>query len=398
LVSVYRSCNDSYRYSHNANPRRVLTKPSVGVKNDGYDNENSDLIMHVNDVLVNGQPGAVLRHYVVSEMLGQGTFGQVVSCWCQERGASVAVKVIKNQPAYYHQARVEIGLLQLLNTRCDPADQHHVVRMVDFFLFRKHLCLVFEKLDVNLFELLRRNGFRGLSLSLVQLFLRQLLDALVVLRDASIIHCDIKPENILLKSPHSGDLKLIDFGSACFENRTVYSYIQSRFYRSPEVVLGCGYTVAIDVWSLGCVAAELFLGLPLFPGASEHDLLTRIVQTFGMPPQWLLESAKHVDKFFNKRLVPLVAHHVLTSQAEFEAKNSCKAPAGKRYFSHTSLPDIILVYPFKQSLSSEEVERERRARECFIDFLMGVLELDPRKRWTPRQAAAHPFITGEAFS
>lgn len=73
--------------------------------------------------------------------------------------------------------------------------------------------------------------------------------------------------------------------------------------RSPEVVLGCSYTVAIDVWSLGCVAAELFLGLPLFPGASEHDLLTRIVQTFGMPPTWLLDNAKHADKFFNKQLV-----------------------------------------------------------------------------------------------
>jgi len=66
------------------------------------------------------------------------------------------------------QARVEIGLLQLLNTRCDPRDEHHIVRMLDFFLFRKHLCLVFERLDVNLFELLKRNSFRGLSLSLVQ--------------------------------------------------------------------------------------------------------------------------------------------------------------------------------------------------------------------------------------
>ena len=90
------------------------------------------------------------------------------------------------------QARVEIGLLQFLNARCDPDDAHHIVRMTDFFLFRKHLCLVFERLDVNLFELLKRNAFRGLSLSLVQLFLRQILDSLSVLRDASIIHCDLK--------------------------------------------------------------------------------------------------------------------------------------------------------------------------------------------------------------
>lgn len=66
------------------------------------------------------------------------------------------------------------------------------MRMVDYFLHRKHLCLVFEKLDVNLFELLKRNAFRGLSLQLVQLFLRQILDALEVLHDASIIHCDLK--------------------------------------------------------------------------------------------------------------------------------------------------------------------------------------------------------------
>jgi serine/threonine protein kinase len=100
----------------------------------------------------------------------------------------------------------------------------------------------------------------------------QILDALIVLRDASIIHCDLKPENILLAPPAAsggalGQLKLIDFGSACFETRTVYSYIQSRFYRSPEVLLGLSYSASIDMWSFGCVAAELFLGLPLFPGA-----------------------------------------------------------------------------------------------------------------------------------
>ncbi len=70
---------------------------------------------------------------------------------------------------------MEIGLLQLLNTRCDANDEHNIVRMVDYFLYARHLCLVFEKLDMNLFELLKRNAFRGLSLNLVQLFLRQIL-------------------------------------------------------------------------------------------------------------------------------------------------------------------------------------------------------------------------------
>lgn len=82
-------------------------------------------------------------------------------------------QVIKNQPAYYHQARVEVGILQLLNGRCDAGDEHHIVRLFDAFLHKRHLCLVFEQLGINLFELLKRNGFRGLSLNLLRLFLQQ---------------------------------------------------------------------------------------------------------------------------------------------------------------------------------------------------------------------------------
>ena len=91
---------------------------------------------------------------------------------------------------------------------------------------------------------------------------------------------------------HSGDapptashqvplLKVVDFGSACRAHEPVYSYIQSRFYRAPEVLLGVPYTAAIDVWSLGCIAVELFLGLPLFPGVSEHDQLRLIQDALG---------------------------------------------------------------------------------------------------------------------
>jgi len=76
-------------------------------------------------------------------------------------------------------------------------------------------------------------------------------------------------------------VKLIDFGSACNEGQTIYSYIQSRFYRAPEVLLGVPYTSGIDMWSLGCIAVELFLGLPLYPGNSEHDQAVRIVESLG---------------------------------------------------------------------------------------------------------------------
>jgi dual specificity protein kinase YAK1 len=91
----------------------------------------------------------------------------------------------------------------------------------------------------------------------------------------------LKPENILLRSLEVPSIKVIDFGSACLENQQTYSYIQSRFYRSPEVLLGLKYTTAIDMWSFGCIVAELFLGLPIFPGNSEYNQLTRITETMG---------------------------------------------------------------------------------------------------------------------
>ena len=81
-----------------------------------------------------------------------------------------------------------------------------------------------------------------------------------------------------LQSPQ---VKVIDFGSACHEMATVYTYIQSRFYRSPEVLLGLPYSTSIDMWSLGCIIVELFLGLPLFPGTSEYNQVSRIVDMLG---------------------------------------------------------------------------------------------------------------------
>jgi len=92
------------------------------------------------------------------------------------------------------------------------------------------------------------------------------------------IHCDIKPENILFTNKCTNQVKIIDFGSACYTNQIRWPYIQSRFYRAPEVhfliqiIYGInGYDTQIDIWSLGCLCAELYLGLPLFPGNDQYD-------------------------------------------------------------------------------------------------------------------------------
>lgn len=167
-------------------------------------------------------------------------------------------------------------------------------------MYQSHLCLVFELLGLNLYEVLKQRQFRGLPIAIVKKFMKQAINGIQEVSDRGIVHCDLKPENILVvndiiletvinKQEHDNGtilstqssrknedeentnrnskkmldqrIKLIDFGSACFEGQVSHTYIQSRFYRSPEVLVGLDYDSAIDMWSLGCIAAELFLGL-----------------------------------------------------------------------------------------------------------------------------------------
>jgi dual specificity tyrosine-phosphorylation-regulated kinase 2/3/4 len=114
-----------------------------------------------------------------------------------------------------------------------------------------------------------------------------------VLREHSIIHCDLKPENILLKQPNKSGIKLIDFGSSCFTDEKIYTYIQSRFYRAPEIMLAIPYTTAIDIWSLGCILAELYTGFPIFPGESEPEQMCLIMEINGLPPKEMLAVIKY---------------------------------------------------------------------------------------------------------
>ncbi|KAJ9546123.1 hypothetical protein OSB04_025830 [Centaurea solstitialis] len=375
IVDTYRICNPQFNYSDELNPKRFLTSPSAGVLNDGHDNENSDLILTVNCGLVNLD---TRRRYVVKDILGQGTFGQVAKCWVSELNCFVAVKIIKNQQAYYHQALVEVSILTTLNKKFDPEDKHHIVRIYDYFVHQQHLCIVFELLDTNLYELIKLNHFRGLSLSIVQLFSKQILYGLALMKDAAIIHCDLKPENILLcTSVKPAEIKIIDFGSACMEDHTVYSYIQSRYYRSPEVLLGYQYP-----WMQIC--SFYFLACAI------------IFQLQEQPPDYVLKEAKNTNKFF--KCVGSVNHEesgYVSSSGRRELK---KPPIGKEYFNHMNLEAIVKKYPYRKNLQDEDLARESQIRLALIDFLRGLVEFDPAKRWSPLQASKHPFVTGEPFT
>ncbi|KAG1355470.1 putative Rop guanine nucleotide exchange factor 14 [Cocos nucifera] len=411
ILETFQICNPNFKYSEALNPKRFLTNPSVGVLNDGHDNANSDLILHVNFVLVNMESK---QRYVVKDILGHGTFGQVAKCLVSETNSFVAVKIIKNEPAYYQQALVEVSMLHMLNQKFDPDDKHHIVRILDYFVHQRHLCIAFEMLGSNLYELIKMNNYKGLSLNIVQMFSKQILHALIVMKDAGIIHCDLKPENILISTRvKPPEIKVIDFGSACMEGRTIYSYIQVfiSFLKSMfdlhlidvciQYYPSMRYTTAIDMWSFGCIVAELFLGLPLFPGASEYDLLKRMIEILGgQPPDDLLRDAKNTSKFFKHvgsiyRLEDDEAHNGVTSayrvltEEEYESRESKRPKIGKRYFNFVKLEDIIANYPYRKNLPEEEINKENLTRLALVDFLRGLVEFDPGKRWSPLQPVIH---------
>jgi len=105
------------------------------------------------------------------------------------------------------------------------------------------------------------------------------------MKKLKIIHCDLKPENIILKNPNRTAIKIIDFGSSCFEKEKIYTYIQSRFYRAPEIILGIPYTFAIDMWSFGCILFELCKGFPLFCSENEAEHIQCVMEIRGVPPK-----------------------------------------------------------------------------------------------------------------
>merc|ERR1719482_1513786 len=242
----------------------------------------------------------------------------------------------------------------------DSENNSNVVHVLDYFYFRNHLCITFELLSINLYEFIKNNNFQGVSLGLIRRFAIQLLAALRFLRKQRIIHCDFKPENVLLKNPTKSGIKVIDFGSSCFEDERVYTYIQSRFYRSPEVVLGIPYDVAIDMWSFGCILAELYTGYPLFPGENEVEQLACIMEVCGVTPQRILESATRIKMFFdangNPRLVP-------------NSRGKTRRPGAK---------DMQMVL--------------RTSEAKFVDFLQGCLLWDPKERFKPEDALQQDWI------
>ncbi|XP_065581916.1 uncharacterized protein LOC136041241 isoform X2 [Artemia franciscana] len=323
-----------------------------GQNNAGYDDDNGSYNKVLHD--------HIAYRYEILEVIGKGSFGQVIRALDHKTGNQVAIKIIRNKKRFHHQALVEVRILDHLRRR-DKDSQHNIIKMLDYFYFRNHLCISFELLSLNLYELIKKNNYQGFSLSLVRKFALSLIHCLRLLRRENIIHCDLKPENVLLKHHKSSSIKVIDFGSSCYTHQRVYTYIQSRFYRSPEVILGLPYGPPIDMWSLGCILAELFTGYPLFPGENEMEQLACIMEILGLPPDSVIHTASRRRLFFDSKGAP---------------RCIANTKGRKRRPGSVELSFVL-----------------KGADANFVSFISKCLEWDPNKRMTPDEAGKHDWLS-----
>ncbi|KAJ6325095.1 hypothetical protein OIU76_012223 [Salix suchowensis] len=298
--------------------------------------ENKDLPIVLNTVIAG--------RYYVTEYLGSAAFSKVIQAHDLHTGIDVCLKIIKNDKDFFDQSLDEIKLLKIVNKH-DPADERHILRLYDYFYHQEHLFIVCELLKANLYEFQKFSQESGgkayFTLSRLQVITCQCLEALEYLHHLGIIHCDLKPENILMKSYRRCEIKVIDLGSSCFKSDNLCLYVQSRSYRAPEVILGLPYDQKIDLWSLGCILAELCSGEVLFPNDAVVMILARMIEEYDL------------------------------------------------YYSNEETNQIEYVFPEESSLEHHLKISDVR----FIDFMRNLLELNPLRRLTAKEALEHPWLS-----
>uniref|UniRef100_A0A6Q2ZCV1 non-specific serine/threonine protein kinase n=1 Tax=Esox lucius TaxID=8010 RepID=A0A6Q2ZCV1_ESOLU len=366
----------------------TATATSTATSKNGGSNNEGDYQLVQHEVVC-----SMTNTYEVLEFLGRGTFGQVVKCWKRGTNEIVAIKILKNHPSYARQGQIEVSILARLST--ESADDYNFVRAYECFQHKNHTCLVFEMLEQNLYDFLKQNKFSPLPLKYIRPVLQQVATALMKLKSLGLIHADLKPENIMLVDPSRQPyrVKVIDFGSASHVSKAVCStYLQSRYYRAPEIILGLPFCEAIDMWSLGCVIAELFLGWPLYPGASEYDQIRYISQTQGLPAEYLLSAGTKTTRFFNRDTdstnYPLWR---MKTPEDHEGETAIKSKEARKYIFNC-LDDMAQVN-MTADLEGSDMLAEKADRREFIDLLTKMLTIDADKRITPIESLNHPFIT-----
>ncbi|KAJ6827046.1 uncharacterized protein M6B38_369140 [Iris pallida] len=345
-------------YSSHEDEYEIFELRIIHRKNRTGFEENKDLPIVLNSVIAG--------RYYITEYIGSAAFSKVVQAHDLQTGIDVCLKIIKNDKGFFDQSLDEIKLLKFVN-KYDPADECHILRLYDYFYHQEHLFIVCELLRANLYEFQKYNQDIGgdvyFTLRRIQAIARQCLEALEYLHHLRIIHCDLKPENILIKSYSRCEVKVIDLGSSCFQTDTLCFYVQSRSYRAPEVILGCSYDEKIDIWSLGCILAELCTGDVLFPNESVVTILARMIGILGPIDMEMLKKGQETPKYF-------------TDDYDLYHKNE-----------ETDQVEYIIL---ERSSLAHHLQANDAA---FIDFVNTLLQINPKKRPTASRALQHRWLS-----
>ncbi|XP_011159153.2 probable dual specificity protein kinase madd-3 isoform X1 [Solenopsis invicta] len=338
------------------------------------DDEDGHLVYQSGDILAN--------RYKVLATLGEGTFGKVVKVKDLQMDHVMALKIIKNVEKYREAAKLEINALEKIANK-DPEGQHLCVKMLDWFNYHGHMCIAFEMLGLSVFDFLRDNSYQPYPLEHVRHMGYQLCYAVKFLHDNKLTHTDLKPENILfvdsdydssynnkklflfkrrdMRRVKRTDIRLIDFGSATFDHEHHSTIVSTRHYRAPEVILELGWSQPCDVWSIGCILFELYLGLTLFQTHDNREHLAMMERILGTIPHRMARKTK--TKYF---------YH---GKLDWDDKSS----AG-RYVRDNCKP------LHRYMLSDDEEHRQ------LFDLIQRMLEYEPSQRITLKDALIHTFF------
>mmetsp|Transcript_8149 Transcript_8149/g.13036 ORF Transcript_8149/g.13036 Transcript_8149/m.13036 type:complete len:624 (+) Transcript_8149:74-1945(+) len=363
----------------------------TGASGEDWDDEEGYYVPKLDELMDN--------RYLVQEVnTGKGVYSGVVKAKDRKAGGDtlVAVKVIRANDRMTKAAELEVALLKKLQ-KADKDGTSMIVRLLDTFVYRKHFCLVFECMWGDLraaLKTLTKN--RGMTISAVRSYSKQLLSALKHMLHCKIIHCDIKPDNILISKSHSA-VKFCDLGTAVeISGVNATPYLGSGYYRSPEIVLGCDWGYPVDTWALAATLAEIFTGKVLMPSKTNNQHLKLIMDLKGKIPGKVI-----------KRGQTLVWKNHFTDDLDFklqEASLENDPETGEPLMitrvvsdlnAKKSIKDILMERVGSEKRHSDKPEDKEYVTRAaqLADLLELMLALDPDKRVNPNDALQHAFCS-----
>ncbi|CDW53989.1 Pkinase domain containing protein [Trichuris trichiura] len=251
----------------------------------------------------------ILDKYEILDTLGEGTFGRVFEVRDLNRRSakSLALKVIRNKRHYRESAQAEIDILNKLKQW--DTDGTLFVNLLNDFDYYGHVCLVFPKYGMSVFDFMKANNFVPYPMEQVRHIAYQLCFAVSFMHDHGLVHTDLKPENMIFVTDpllqkkeyrvmRDTSIRLIDFGATVFNRKDQTAIVSTRHYRAPEVILELGWSYPCDVWSIGCIIYELLKGVPMFQVHEDLEHLAMMQRVLGTLPQHMaLKSKKNMFEY-----------------------------------------------------------------------------------------------------